>query len=296
MATQRGVISRVQALSLGMSPGKIGHEIETGRWTVLSKGVYATSGAAPSWERQLWAALLGHPDSLVAGRSAGFLHGFVGIRRSRPEILVSFQGNARSDLARVIRTRHFESVTSTRIGRFPVTSPAETVLTLSLRERPSAIERIVDDALASRSLSISEFDPILERLARARQPGLPSLRRIVGERRDDAYQPPTSELERLLYRILEKPGVPAFTAQLPISYPSMDATVDAYIPDWKLIAEGDGRRWHTRKEDFERDRKRDNAAAAAGLVVVRFTYWMLKNDPSGCLQTLIEAGRWRASA
>lgn len=45
-------------------------------------------------------------------------------------------------------------------------------------------------------------------------------------------------------------------------------TVDAYIPRWRLTIEADGRRWHTRKADFERDRRRDNAAAAHGLVVL----------------------------
>jgi very-short-patch-repair endonuclease len=296
MSVQGGVISRAQAIELGLSQRNIGHEVETGRWLLMSKGVYATAGAKPSWERQLWAALLSHPGSLVAGRSAGYLHEFSGIRRSRPEILMPFQGNARSASARVIRSRHFESVTSVVIDGLPVTSPAETVLTLSLREHPGTIERVVDDALANRKLLMSDFDPILERLENARQPGLPSLRRIVGERREDAYQPPTSELERLLYRLLDKPRIPSHTRQLPIEYPRMRATVDAFIPAWDMIVEGDGRRWHTRKEDFERDRRRDNAAAAAGLVVVRFTYWMLKDDPEGCHATLTEAGRWRETA
>jgi very-short-patch-repair endonuclease len=60
-----------------------------------------------------------------------------------------------------------------------------------------------------------------------------------------------------------------------------------------MIVEADGRRWHTRQADFERDRRRDNAALALGLVVVRFTYKMLVTEPDYCLRILLDAGRKR---
>jgi very-short-patch-repair endonuclease len=145
-------------------------------------------------------------------------------------------------------------------------------------------------------LAVSDFAPVFERLANARQRGLTMLRSLVQERSDDAYQPPTTELERLLYRLLAEQALPQSTRQLPMDYPQTSATVDSYIPEWRMIVEGDGRRWHTRKADFERDRVRDNAAAAAGLAVIRFSYQMLKHDRGQCLQTLFDAGRWRQSA
>jgi very-short-patch-repair endonuclease len=118
----------------------------------------------------------------------------------------------------------------------------------------------------------------------------------VGERADDTYQPPTTELERLLYPFLDRDELPPYVRQAPISYPTLTATVDAYIPDWRLIVEADGRRWHTRKEDFEKDRQRDNAALAAGLVVIRFTWKMLRYERESCLRTLLEVGKSRAAA
>ncbi len=103
-------------------------------------------------------------------------------------------------------------------------------------------------------------------------------------------------MEKLLYQLLIRPELPPHDRQLPIAYERLDATVDAYIAEWSIIVEADGRRWHTRVADFERDRARDNAAAAAGLVVVRFTYRMLKDNPKQCLETLVNAGRWRRPA
>ncbi len=55
--------------------------------------------------------------------------------------------------------------------------------------------------------------------------------------------------------------------------------VDALLVDAPVIIESDGRRWHTRVADFERDRQRDRAAASHGYVTMRFTYDELRCDP-----------------
>ena len=55
--------------------------------------------------------------------------------------------------------------------------------------------------------------------------------------------------------------------------PSVGAgRVDAAYPESRLIVEVDGRRWHTRVEDFERDRRRDIEAGLLGWRVVRFAW------------------------
>ena len=280
-------------MELGLTDARIRSQLRNGTWLSATRGVYVDASSPVTWERTLRAAVLSQPRALVAGRSAAYLHGFPGVRRSRAEILVPYGRNHRLPSARVIRTRHFDSVATARVAEFECTSIAETILTMSLRELPAAVERHVDGQLAAGSLQILAFDPIFDRLAFARQPGLASLRRIVRERSDKAYQPPTTELERLLYRLLDRPEIPHYQRQLPITYPRMRATHDAYIPDWHLIAEADGRRWHIRKEDFERDRRRDNAALAVGIAVIRFTWSMLKYEPEACLRTLIAAGRSR---
>ncbi|MGH8958306.1 MAG: DUF559 domain-containing protein [Acidimicrobiia bacterium] len=70
--------------------------------------------------------------------------------------------------------------------------------------------------------------------------------------------------------------------------------MDCFIDDWLLIVEADGRRWHSRQADFERDRTRDNAATAVGIATLRFTWDMLKRRPRECLATLLQTGRIRA--
>ena len=292
-ARQHGVISRGQALDAGLTRSAIGTRILRGQWVRIDTAVYVVAAAPHTWRRQLWAAYLSRPEALVAGRSAARLLSFPGVGPSRPEILLPFRGNARSPLARIIRSRHYELIGHQPVDGFEVTTRAETVFTLGFTNPPASIERWVDWLMAAHRLKASDFDLIFARLTNARVRGLPALKRIVLARDHDAYQPPTSELERLLYRMLDRDELPPYSRQVPFAFDQVDATVDAYVDSWRMIVEGDGRRWHTRKADFERDRLRDNAAAAEGIVVIRFTYRMLKSDLEACVRTLLEAGQWR---
>jgi len=126
--------------------------------------------------------------------------------------------------------------------------------------------------------------------------GIPGVRRLAEERLPDAYQPPNSELEPLVYQLLDHPEIPAVSREFPFPFELIPMTVDAYIPNWRLIVEADGRRWHTRKADFERDRLRDNLATSHGIAVLRFSYQMLTRQPGGCLATILETGRVRSRA
>ena len=156
---------------------------------------------------------------------------------------------------------------------------------------PDHLESLVYWVLARRGCTAREISEILGHSGR--MPGVGKLRPIVEYRLPDAYQPPSTELERLLYRILDDPGLPGYTRQMPMRYQRVNATVDAYIADWHLIVEGDGRRWHNRRADHERDRLRDNEATAHGLAVLRFSFEMLRDRPDQCLDTLIRTGSVR---
>ena len=292
-ARQHGVFHRSQALEAGITKRQIQGRLEDGSWIRLDTQVYASAAAPATWERQLRAAHLSRPNTLVTGRSAALLEGFANVAPSKPEIIIPFTGNARSPLARVVRSRHYDLVAHKPLDGMRVTTLPETLLILGYANPPGLIERWIDDLIAGHRLSAAEFDPIFARLTGARVRGLVPLRRIITERDRDSYQPPTTELERLLYRLLDRDELPSYSRQLPFQFDRIRATVDAYIEEWRVILEADGRRWHTRKADFERDRERDNAAAARGIQVIRFTYRMLKSDSDACAKTLISVGRHR---
>lgn len=296
-ARQYGVVSRAQARSVGMTDEMLQRRVDSGRLIRLVAGVYAYASAPPKWERQVAAAVLSRPRAIVAGRSAASLHSFEGVTRSKPEILVPARSTGRSPVARLIRDVHFDEIATTRVAGFQVTTIAETIWTMSPRLPLPRLERLVDSQLAARRVVVGDFDAILDRIDGERRPGGPKLRSVLADRRLDSYQPATTELEAHLYPLLDRPEIPPYTRQCPIQLDEgIDAVLDAFIGFWGMIVEADGRRWHTRRADFERDRLRDNAALAMGLIVVRFTYRMLVDDPAYCLQTLLKAGQSRVGA
>lgn len=68
--------------------------IENGAWLRLAPAVYVLASAPPKWERQMAAALLTRSGSIVAGRSAAYLHAFDGFGPGRPVIMIGPGGNA----------------------------------------------------------------------------------------------------------------------------------------------------------------------------------------------------------
>lgn len=293
-ARQFGVFSLAQARREGFTDRMVDHRLESGQWIRLVQEVYALGSAPPGWQRQLAAAVLSRPGALVAGHSAAHLHGFHGFGLGRPVVIVGLNGNARSPIAKVIRSRYFFEIEAVRVRGFRATSPAETLITLAAGIGKTRLESLVDDCLATGLFDAETLMDTVESRSGVR--GLPALRSITEERLPDAYQAPTSELERLLYRLLDRPEIPAVKRQCPFPFEMIPMTVDAYIPQWRLIVEADGRRWHTRKADFERDRLRDNLATSHGVAVLRFSYQMLTRQPESCLSTILDTGTVRSQA
>lgn len=293
-AHQYGTFSRDQARQAGVSPRMMQTRVESGAWLRLAPSVYTLASAPPKWERKMAAALLTRENAIVAGRSAAYLHRFNGFEPGRPVILTGLTANARSPLARVIRSQRFDEVRRTRKRGFIVTDEAETVMSLARDLGEARLESLVDETLARKSCSVEQLTKVVDLSDGV--PGVPKLRRIVDYRKSNAYQPPTSELERLLYRVLDDRRLPSYTRQMPMFYRRANATVDSYIAAWRLIVEGDGRRWHTRKADMERDRVRDNEAVAHGYAVLRFTYHMLRDRSSEVIDTLLRTGQMRRTA
>lgn len=293
-ARQYGVFSLRQARSVGLSRKMIETRRVNGAWIELAPSIYALASAPPKWEREMAAAMLMRSGAVAAGRSAAYLHGFEGFRPERPVIMIGSSGNGRSELATIMRSKYHDEIETLRVRGFVVTTQAETALTLARELSSTRLEKLIDEQLAAGTLTIDTLATLVDE--RSGSPGLKRLRPIIHERLPDAYQPPTSELERLLYRLMEDSRVPESTRQMPIRFDRANATVDLFIPAWRLIVEGDGRRWHTRKADMERDRRRDNEATAHGLAVLRFTWHMLTNEAPNCFETLLRTGRIRAAS
>ena len=291
---QYGAFSLTQARKAGLTDTMIQRRLESGAWMRVVAEVYVLTSSPPRWERQVAAAILSRREAIVSGTTAAVLHGYEGFRPGRPEITVPDGVSSRSPVARVVRSRWFDEISTTRLSGFRVASEAETILALAGRLTVAQLESLLDDRVTAGKVEVDDFEVIRRRVAGGRVRGSARLFPLLDERAVNAWEPPGNQLERYLDLLTDDPRIPSVSRQHPFRLADRDSIVDRFIARWRLILEADGRRWHTRRADFERDRQRDNAAAAQGLAVLRFTWRMLTQDMEGCRRILMETGAARS--
>jgi very-short-patch-repair endonuclease len=292
---QHGVFSAAQSRLAGFDKNAVARRLASGEWIQLDYRVFALPSAPATWERQMWVALLSRPRAVVGGRSAAYLQGMRGISRSKPVIVVPGSANARSEIARVVRSEHFDELELVEIRGFTVTSVAETLLCLAGDLSKDRLEELVDDLMLSGQVEPAQLMPVVERETGRRRRGIASYRELVELRLPYAPQHDASYLERVLVRLLTKARLPDWTREHPFTVDDRGCRVDVYIPSWRLVIEADGRNFHARRLAFEADRRRDNQLAMRGIQVIRLTYEMLTKDPSGCLETILAVGLVRSA-
>jgi hypothetical protein len=288
---QHGVFSRRQALLAGASPSLVDRRQRGGAWLRLTSGVYALPGNEPTWRRQLKAAELSLTGAAVCGRPAAALHRLTGFRPARAEVVVPPHAGARSPLATVRRYRpgRLESVDGIR-----VVSAAQALVDVAPSTSERRLARALDDLVPGDEAAL---DQVRARyLATRGRPGLGGLRRLL-DARGDGHVPSESELEAVLREVAASGDLPPVTWQAPLPWaPGGPQRVDGLVTAWRLVIEADGRRWHTRVADFERDHERDLAALRHGFVVARFTWAQLTRRPDECVTALREIGRARRAS
>jgi very-short-patch-repair endonuclease len=195
----------------------------------------------------------------------------------------------------VYETDEFDQIGVTHTLGFTITSVPETLLVLGRDLPRGRVESVFDDALLGGRLDLDVVMEILSREAGRRTRGIRMVRELTASRLPSAPSKDSTYLEGMLERILHKSNLPAWTRGYPFRLAHANARVDVYVPSWDLVIEADGRNWHMKKADFESDRRRDNALAARGLQVLRYTYQALHSDPAGCIAEIEAVGSLRVA-
>lgn len=290
---QHGAWSRAQAIDAGATRSTIETRLRNGSWLRLDTAVYGHPASKPTWERSVMAAVLAEAKATASHRSAAVLHALAGFRPGRPEITVPPGAHARGRLAIVHRGI---DVRTTVVDGIPCVTLDQCFVDLA----QVVGERKLRAALGERAgRNPKVLDGTRERYVQLAPRGGRNLRtlRAVLERFGAGVLPEPSQLERVLRNVLTVPEVPSieWEAAFPGRQPDK-RRVDGLIPAWSLVVEGDGRAWHTRVEDFERDRRRDAETAAAGLLTLRFTWFQLTEEPDWVREVVVTAGRRRQVA
>jgi very-short-patch-repair endonuclease len=284
---QHGAFAFTQVGAVGGTTDMVEHRLSRGRWLHLAPSVYALASHPATWRQRLMAAVLGERRAVIAGASAAALHGLTGFRPGSIEVVVPRGSNHRSSLA-VVRER--SDFRATTVDGVPVLTICDTLFSVAASAHASRLALAMDDALAGRSLSVEELQLRYDELRRGRRPGMRVMGRLIANRSGHERIPPATVLEGMLYRILDRPTMPGYRRQARVPW-SPDQRVDALLLDARVVIESDGRQWHTRVADFERDRKRDREATLHGHHTLRYTYRDLAHDPDRVELEVREAAR-----
>lgn len=278
---QEGVFSRNQLLRHGVSPDAIDRRIRSDRWICFVPGVYGFPSHPGTWSRQVRIAILAHEGCAAGHETAAALRGWEGFGDG-PIHLVGPKGiNARSSIATIHR---YEGARVGLVRGIPTTTNAQTAVDLCGTPVEGRVEPAMDRLLLTGALTIEELDERDRAYEGTRRNGHPFYRGLVAERREDAWRPSESALADVLRRLVRRLGDVEVEWEPSLPWrPTTKERLDAFVPSAGLILESDGRTWHGRLQDFDRDRWRDNEATAHGLAVLRFTYVHLHHRFDACL-------------
>lgn len=294
-AAQHGVFSIEQARAAGFDRSAVHRRVRSGSWVPIDDSVYAMASAPRAWRQALWTAVLSRQQAVLTHWSACRLFGLSDIPRHRPTILVPRGSNTRSRAARVYETDQFEEIAATEVEGLPVTTMPETLLMLARDVSSDVLTDVFDEAIIRGLLDLDAMAATIDREAGRRTPGAPLLRRLTSSRMPAAPSQSSSYLERVLEIILHDPRMPPWTREYEFTLAGVASRVDVFVPSARLVIEADGRNWHSRWQDMESDRARDNELAARGIQVLRFTYHMLTSTPQKCLEQAIATCLLRAA-
>jgi very-short-patch-repair endonuclease len=226
--------------------------------TALAVGILATDGAA-------------------SHRSAAHRLSLVD-RAPRPaEITVDRRVSYRGPL-RVHRPLDFGARDVTMVDGLRCTTPPRTLVDLGAVCGTDVVEAAFHRALR---LQLTSFDDVAAHyfaLARSGRSGCRSIHEVLVAY-DPSMPPAESTLETVLLRILRDAALPAPTRQFTVVVAGERFRIDVAYPELRIAIEDDGFGVHAAREQFERDRQRQNLLVLDGWLILRFTWRQLCRQP-----------------
>lgn len=276
---QHGVVTRNQLIQVGYTREAIDHRIRKGRLHPLHRGVYVVGRPYATDHGRWMAAVLACGDGAVISHSSAAALWRIG-KEQRELVEVSLPSSSRRsrpDLRIHRRSSLNPQRDLTREYGIPVTTPVQTLIDMALRLDRAGVERMINEADKYNLTHAPQIREALEE--RAGEPGAAKLRFILDRR---TFRLTKEELERRFLPFAREAGLPTpLTGQFVNEF-----EVDFYWPDFGLVVETDGLRYHRTPAEQARDRLRDQTHTAAGLTPLRFTHEQVRYEPEHVLAVL----------
>ena len=268
-----GVVSRQEALMLGLTPSQISRRLRSGAWVTIGPGAYRLAGSPSTWR----SVVRGHTLScrgLASHRTAAALHGIAGYDGGPVELtIVNGRHLRRPDEVVLHESTQMALAAPVVIDSIPTTGLARTVLDLGAVVGPKRLQWAVDAVIRDRQLSWPDLYSVLVNHSARGRDGCGRLRAIL----DVSYgseRLPDSRWNRMVHDLLVSAGLPTpeFEYTVRNALGRFVGRVDLAYPDQRVAIECDSVRWHLNRESFERDPRRKNALLLCGWTVLTFTW------------------------
>jgi hypothetical protein len=287
---QSGVISRPQALQSGLSTDMIKFRLQSGRWQLVRRGIYATFSGTPDRAVWLWAAVLSAgPGAALSHETAAELHRLSD--RQTGSVHVTIPYNRRIAAAEGIclhrSTRVMDAVQQG--SRPPRTTVEETVLDLTQTARSfDDVCGWVTRAVARELTDEARLHAAMTKRERLRW------RADLHEVLEAAVTGDHSVLEYRYHRDVERAhGLPGSERQVPFTAKDgRRGRRDRVYREYSVVVELDGRLAHP-EENRSKDKARDNAAAVGGQQSLRYDWAAVTKRPCATAAEVIAVLRSR---
>ncbi len=287
MASQRGVLSRAQALSWGLTAHELAHRIRPdGPWQRVLPAVYLTVTGEPTREQLEVAALLyAGAGSVITGPAALRQYLTQAPETRLVDVLVPVDRKRSSrEFAVLHRTRRMPELALTD-GAIAFALPARAVAdTVRGLARLGDVRAVVAAAVQERRCTIAE---LREELTRGPSNGrTPRLRTVLDEVAGGIRSAPEGDFLDLIRR--SGLPMPMFNPRLYLNGKFL-AQPDAWWPESGVIAEVDSRQWHSSPEHWEETMRRHARLGAVGIVVLHFSPRQIRTEPDRVQRVLAGA-------
>jgi hypothetical protein len=280
-AAQASFISSRQAAEYGLTPAAIRWRVEQRLWTPVRNGLYRVNGVQGDVRGLIRGAVAILPDAAASHESAADLHDIAPIPKGKATVTVYARTTHSYPGVTVHRSLDLAPHHLVTVDNLKTTNIARTLIDLATVCRKGMVARAMDDQLASGRVQIEELVAVFEETARPGRTGSKAIRELLNERIGDELVS-ASRLERVGMDLFERGGIPRPEWQFPAPW-NPDERIDFAWPAWLAGVEGDGRRWHTRVADFERDRRRDRLSLLHRWTILRFTWFDFTRRPDEVL-------------
>jgi hypothetical protein len=266
LVRQCGVIASWQAEAASVSGRQMLSLVRSERWQRLHFGVYAAFTGEPTREAVLWAAVLRvGPYSILSHETAAELDGLLD-RRSKLIHVTVPETRHRSPVTGIVVHRSMRELAVRRQGRLPLRTAAEETL-LDLAHVATSFDEVV--SLLARGCQRRLTTPFLigETLnLRARMRWRAEIEQALRDVANGVH----SALEYRYLRDVERPhGLPTAERQAKAVQNGRLIYRDALYRRYGVAVELDGDANHPAEQRW-RDNRRDNAAAAEGILTLRY--------------------------